>query len=122
MRQLQLICLYYYVCHCYDRYLCLHFQRQSNNYCPLFTDQEVITVYLFGLLQRRFTSKDTYDFMKDYWLSWFPQLPSYQAYNHRINQLYWHLEVIVGDLMPQVPFGECYSDVCLTDSLPIILS
>jgi len=60
--------------------------------------------------------------MKDYWLSWFPHLPSYQGYNHRINQLYWQLEVIVGDLMPQLPIGDCYTDVCLTDSLPIILS
>jgi hypothetical protein len=122
MRPLQLIQLYYYVCQCYARYNCLHYQRQSNNYSPRFTDQEVITVYLFGLLQRRFTSKDTYDLIKDYWLSWFPQLPSYQGYNYRINQLYWHLEVIVGDLMSQLSYLDCYQDVCLTDSLPIILS
>lgn len=60
--------------------------------------------------------------MKDYWLSLFPHLPSYQGYNHRINQLHWQLEVIVGDLMPQLPFSDCYTDVCLTGSLPIILS
>lgn len=122
MRQLQLIHLYYYVCQCYDKHLCLHFQRQSNNYSPRFTDQEVITVYLFGLLQRRFTHQDTYDFMKDYWLSWFPDLPSYQGYNHRINQLHWQLEVIAGDLMRKLSYQDCYLDVCLTDSLPIILS
>lgn len=60
--------------------------------------------------------------MKDYWLSWFPQLPTYQGYNHRINQLHWHLEVIVNDLMRKLSFWDCYQDVCLTDSLPIILS
>lgn len=30
--------------------------------------------------------------------------------------------MIVGDLIQQLPFEECYQDVCLTDSLPIILS
>jgi hypothetical protein len=122
MRQLQLIQLYYYVCQCYDTYLCLHFQRQSNNFNPRFSDQEVITLYLFGLLNRRFTAKDTYELITDYWLSWFPYLPSYQAYNRRVNALHWHLEVMVKDLMTKMSFQDCYQDVCLTDSLPIILS
>ena len=122
MRQLQLIQLYYYVCQCYDKHFCLHFQRQSNNYCPTFTDQEVITVYLFGLLQKQFTAQHTYQYMQAHWRSWFPQLPSYQAYNRRINQLYWPLEVIGNDLMSQLCFQDCYLDVGLTDSLPIILS
>jgi hypothetical protein len=66
--------------------------------------------------------KDTYDLIKDYWLSWFPDLPSYQGYNYRINALHWHLEVIVSDLIHQLPFQDCYQDVSLTDSMPIILS
>jgi hypothetical protein len=82
----------------------------------------VITIYLFGLLNRRFTAKDTYDLITDYWLGWFPHLPSYQGYNHRINALHWHLEVIVADLMSRLSYQDCYQDVCLIDSLPIILS
>ena len=80
------------------------------------------TIYLFGLLARRFTTEDTYELITDYWLSWFPNLPSYQGYNHRINALHWSLEVIVTDLMSRLSFQDCYQDVCLTDSLPIILS
>ena len=79
-------------------------------------------VYLFGILQKQFTGKDSYQYMKAHWLSWFPQLPSYQGYNYRINQLYWHLEVIGNQLMSQLCFQHCYLDVGLTDSLPIILS
>ena len=82
----------------------------------------MITIYLFGLLNRRFTAKDTYELITDYWLSWFPHLPSYQGYNHRINALHWHLEVMVSDLLSRLSFQDCYQDVCLTDSLPIILS
>ena len=122
MRQLQLIQLYYYVCQCYEGQQSLHFQRQSNNYCPVFTDQEVITIYMFGILQRRFTTKDIYILVKDYWQSWFPNLPSYQAYTYRLNQLHWHFEVLIGDLMQELPFHDCYYNVCLTDSMPIIIS
>jgi hypothetical protein len=82
----------------------------------------VITIYLFGLLNRRFTAKDTYDLITDYWLSWFPDLPSYQGYNYRINALHGHLEVIVTDLMSRLSFQDCYQDVCLADWLPILLS
>lgn len=122
MLQLQLIQLYYYICHCYDKHVCLHFQRQSNNFRPEFTDQEVLTLHLFGIFQKRFTVKDGYCYMKNHWLDWFPAMPSYQAYNYRLNQLYWQLEVIIGELMAQLPYQDCYPDISLTDSLPIILS
>ncbi|MDO1451606.1 hypothetical protein Q0590_35365 [Rhodocytophaga aerolata] len=34
---------------------------------------------LFGILQRRFTIKDIYDYISHHWLKWFPHLPSYQV-------------------------------------------
>lgn len=122
MLQLQLIQLYYYICHCYDTQRCLHFQRMSNNYSPLFTDQEVITLYLFGILQRRFTIKDGYDYILNHWLDWFPHLPSYQAYNKRLNEVYWQFEVITQQLMKHLSYSDCYANISLADSLPIILS
>jgi hypothetical protein len=56
----------------------------SNNYHPVFTDAECLTIYLFGLSQSLFTVKAIYDFIKDFFPDWFPLLPSYQAFNHRI--------------------------------------
>lgn len=122
MLQLQLSRLYYYICHCYDTQTYLHYQRMSNNYSPVFTDQEVITMYLFGILQRRFTSKDSYDYIVNHWLDWFPDLPSYQTYKKRLNDLYWQFEVIAKELISTLSYGDCYIDVSLADSLPIILS
>lgn len=122
MLQLQIIRLYYYICHCYDTQSCLHYQRMSNNYLPSFTDQEVLTIYLFGILQRRFTVKDTYDYIVNHWLDWFPCLPSYQAYNKRLNDLYWQFEIIAKELMNNLCYSDCYADISLADSLPIILS
>lgn len=122
MLQLQLVTLYHYVCHCYDTHLCLHSQRQSNNYQPDFTDQELMTIYLFGIIQRRFTMQDTYDYIQQHWADWFPQLPSYQAVNNRLNQMGWHFEVVAQGLTAILQDWPALADVRLTDSLPIILS
>lgn len=122
MLQLQLVTLYDYVCHCYDTHLSLHYQRQSNNCQPDFTDQELMTIYLFGIIQRRFTMQDTYDYIQHHWADWFPQLPSYQAVNNRLNQMGWHFEVLAQGLITTLQDWPALVDVRLTDSLPIILS
>ncbi|MFT4759792.1 MAG: hypothetical protein ACI9LN_001758 [Saprospiraceae bacterium] len=46
----KLIEIYFHVCDCYDTDLVLHYQRMSNNYSPKFTDEEVITIFLFGII------------------------------------------------------------------------
>lgn len=121
MRQLQLIQLYYYVCQCYDKYACLHFQRQSNNDRPVFTDQELLTIYLFGTMHKHFRTAHIYAYIQAHWLDWFPALPTYQAFNHRLNQLHWHLEVITTDLLTNMDFSHAYDNLNLIDSMPIIL-
>ena len=122
MLQLQLVTLYDYVCRCYDTHLGLHYQRQSNNYQPDFTDQELMTIYLFGIIQRRFTMQDTYDYIQQHWADWFPQLPSYQAVNNRLNQIGWHFERVVDTLTKSLQDWPALTDVRLTDFLPIMLS
>ena len=62
-------------------------QRQSNNFRPQFTDEECITVYLWGISQRRFEQKAIYNYTKNHLLEWFPKLPSYQAFSDRLNRL-----------------------------------
>lgn len=122
MLQLQLIALYDYVCHCYGTYSALHFQRQSNNYRPEFTDQELLTIYLFGILKRRFTTRDMYDYIHQHWQSWFPELPSYQAVNYRLNQAGWHFESLIDDLTRRLQDLPASAEWSLTDSMPIVLS
>lgn len=48
-----LIRVYLFVCHRYrDEGLCALAQRQSNNATPAFTDEEVLTIYLFGFIRK----------------------------------------------------------------------
>jgi hypothetical protein len=46
---LKLIALYYYICECYDTELRWHCERFSNNNSPEFTDEELLTIYIFTM-------------------------------------------------------------------------
>lgn len=87
-KKLKLISLYMYICDVYKSSLRFYCQRFSNNSNPEFTDEEVLTVYLFcGYCQRYFGIKEIHTFAKEYLSSWFPKLPSYQTFNARLNML-----------------------------------
>lgn len=118
----KLIHLYLYVCQCYNRKLCLHCQRMSNNRKQTFTDQELITVYLFGVLQHHTELKHIYEYVLHHWYGWFPDLPSYQAFNRRINLLTEVFPALVEDLLAQVEEVGLVEDIKLIDAMPIILS
>ena len=60
-----------YICDIYGSSLKFCCQRFSNNATPFFTDQELLTVYLFcGAYQRDFSIKEMHTFTKEYLLSW----------------------------------------------------
>ena len=68
----QLIQLYLLVCQIYDNQTVLKSQRLSN-FKPRFTDQELVTIYLFGHLKGLFQKKAIYRFIENYWATWFPR-------------------------------------------------
>ena len=68
----KLIELYLLICPLYDTQPVLKQQRLSNNHRPLFTDEELLTVYLFGHMQRLSTQRRIYDYIRSLWREWFP--------------------------------------------------
>jgi hypothetical protein len=77
-----------YIYDLYDSDLKYTCQRYSNNFNPAFTDQKIMTIYLFaGHCQQYFHIKEIHTFVSEYLSSWFPKLPSYQTFNYRLNQL-----------------------------------
>jgi hypothetical protein len=82
----ELIELYLLVCQLYDNQPGLKYQRLSN-FKPHCTDQELLTMYLFGHLQGFHLQRRIYDYIRQHWNAWFPTLPSYQAFNRRLNEL-----------------------------------
>jgi len=94
----------------------------KNNVEPDFTDQELLTVYLFSVgFERRFRIKDIYEYIVHHWLAWFPDLPSYQAFNARLNRLASAFPVLLQHLVDQYSESVCPQElISLTDSMPII--
>ena len=83
----KLIKLYCTICQCNDSRFIEGKQRLSNNNCPQFSDEELITVYLWGKTQQLVTRKASCNDTRNHLLEWFPKLPSYQAFCRRRNRL-----------------------------------
>ena len=81
----KLISLYLYISESSEMKNYLRGIRQSNNSLLDFTDEEALTVYLFGILQNHYKVKEIYLYATDHLKDWFPKLPSYQAFDNRIN-------------------------------------
>ena len=124
MTSLQLIELYFYVCEIYEEELQWHCQRfTKNQVTPLFSDQELLTTYLYAMaFERRFRIKDIHGYVNRHWLSWFPQMPDYTAYVVRLNRLAAVFPQLVELLIRKYETdGKYYSQIiALTDSMPII--
>jgi hypothetical protein len=120
-KDIQLIELYCAICHYYDTALATEAQRQSNNFCPKFTDVECITTYIWGITNQKFEVKACYEFIKDYYEDWFPDLPSYQAYNNRIGKLADAFKLLASILLCETGRDGEHSDFVM-DSMPIVLA
>ena len=96
-------------------------QRFSNNSQPEFTDPEVMTIYLYVMnIEQRFKIKQIYGYASDHLRSWFPLLPSYEAFNMRLNRLGEAFKLLSASLISShLPSG-CILDQSLLDSMPII--
>ena len=105
-----------YICDIYPSSLKFHCQRFSNNTTLIFTDQELLTVYLFcGAYQCYFSIKEIHTFTKEYLLSWLPQLPSYQTFNYRLNRMSEAISYLVEHLITSFKPEDCDSMISIID-------
>ena len=118
----KLVKIYDYVCQKFEQSLRYECQRYSNNDKPDFTDQEIITIYLFVMHHQKISQlKSIHQFTKDHLLSWFPELNSYQAFNNRFNRLSAVMNKLVEHLIDEFKPLDCSDRQSLLDSMPIML-
>lgn len=122
MWKTKLITLYCTVCQYYDSKLITIAQRLSNNFQPQFTDEEVITIYLWGIMQRRFEVRSIYNYVDSHLRDWFPKLPSYQAFNNRLNRLSPALELFAEALIAMMEETIDLGVHQIMDSMPITVA
>lgn len=125
MRQLQLIQSYFYVGENYEKKLKYHCERFTKNKKePEFTDIELLTTWLFAMgYERCKTDIAVYEHISNYWSDWFPTLPSYQAYNRRLNELCSVYPQLLEELLSRhlaLLSHKPTNCFILTDSMPII--
>ena len=121
VKELKLISIYLYICDIYDSKLRNACERFSNNNHPDFTDQEVLTIYLYAMnVEQRLKIKQIHEYASDHLRSWFPLLPSYEAFIMRINRLSEVFKNLAEVLMSGYCPLDCDLSTSLMDSLPII--
>lgn len=94
----------------------------SNNHQPGFTDQELMTLYLFGHFQGHFTQRRIYDYVAGHWRAWFPDLPSYQAFNRRLGRASAAFALLLQETLRQAEARLGGGPDRLLDSLPVMLA
>lgn len=114
--------LYVLVCHIYDTRSGTCFQRLSNNAKPQFTDQELVTIYLFGHCQGMVEKKAMHQLIDKYWRHFFPRLPAYQTFVARLNLLEQTFQTIGGYLNQLLEERRRPEIDHLIDSVPVMLA
>ncbi|HEY6435946.1 MAG TPA: transposase [Ignavibacteriaceae bacterium] len=129
MKELSLIQLYYYLCNHYNTELHCYSQRFSPNSSPnnqKITDEELLCIYFYC---RRYENKhkksEIYDYAIRYMQSWFPDLPNYANFNHRINTLHSAIlaltALVLQDIQDSDRIKNISADIVLVDAFPIML-
>lgn len=117
-----LIGLYLHICDSKSIKKYLHGIRQSNNTTIEFTDEEVMTVYLFGIHKNLSKVKHIHQYTKEHLSDWFPKLPSYQAFDNRLNNLGGAFAILTEELINNGCKSLMFTVESLIDSMPIIVA
>lgn len=116
-----LIKIYLFVCDAYEKDLKFFTQRFSNNNKPRFSDPEIITIMLYCIAcENQLSIKSIHRFTSIWMRSWFPYIPSYQAFVARVNRLSEAFRRLLPLVIEAAEKGEIDENICLIDSLPII--
>jgi hypothetical protein len=124
----RLISIYFLISETSSETICKNTQRMSNNSAPEFTDSEVMTIYLFGIIQRGYSEKkEIYSYTFDHLRSWFPKLPKYEAFSYRLNNLSGGFCALANYLLTLQTLPEWLTEGrqtldSIVDSLPIMLA
>ena len=121
----QLITIYLYVCKHYKQRLWVYCQRMSNHADLSFSDEEVITLYFFGVIDKHKEIKQIYKYADRHLREWFPKLPSYTAFVQRLNKvadIFAPLLEIIQAEQEAVRAKQGDTQVLLTDSFPVAMA
>jgi hypothetical protein len=97
-------------------------ERISNTSTPDFTDEEVLTISLFGILRKRHKIIEMYASVQDHVSPWVPKLPSYGGDVQRLNKLSRVFPALLNAIAPKWSGLSRGGLVFLLDAMPILLA
>lgn len=119
--QIRLIVTYLFINKAFENELQYYCQRMSNGPPPKFIDEEVIVIFLWGIMQNHTKIKDIYNYTNNHLRDWFPDLPSYEAYIMRLNRLEDVFIPLIEEIQNNFP-NNYLKNIRLIDSMPIIMA
>lgn len=120
--ELRLVTLYEFICKQYQEHLWVYCQRFSPYADLAFSDEEVICIYLWGLMDKRREIKDIYEDTRRHLHAWYPQLPSYGGYVQRLNRVAGVFVPLLETLQEAFPDSGVLEEIRLMDAMPIRLA
>jgi len=87
-----------------------------------FSDEEVMTVYIFGIMSGYKEIKNIYDYTCRHLYNWFPSLPTYTGFIQRLNKLSSAFKELADILLRSLPIKMHQDLPAVMDSFPIILA
>ncbi len=117
-----LVKIYCYIADTLKTDISYHVMRMSNNSKPQFTDEKVITIFLFGIINKRKELKCIYNFIKNYYHSWFPKLPSYVGFISRLNRVSCVFAPICQQMISDYKDTNVIKTIMLIDAMPIVIA
>lgn len=96
-------------------------ERFTNGGYKRCSDEEIVTLHLFGISRGLRSIKSIHKYAITHLKDYFPQLPDYAGYVHRVNRLSETFRVLINLLQGQ-RLTEEEDAVYLVDSFPIVLA
>jgi len=88
-----------------------------------FHDDEVMTVYLFGIQVRLHSVKEVHDYICSHFKDCFPKIPEYHAFNYRLNKCHKLFKALCDHLFENNDLSTDIKEVVQSiDSFPIVVS
>jgi DNA-binding response OmpR family regulator len=120
--QTLLITVFVYIDEQYKTQLWPFCQRMSNNNDPQFSDEELLTIFMYAVMKKRFELKDIYNYAHSHLREWFPHLPSYVAFVQRLNRFDSLFPMLIELILNDFSGSDLIRQIRLIDSMPIILA
>lgn len=118
--QTALISMYLTIVDIWNKELFLLIEKNSN-YKSKLTDEEVIVIFLNGIIRGRRNLKEIFNYTKSHMQDWFPHLKEYEDFVYRINALAEIFPPLIACLQ-KLQVNVSLDTARIVDSFPIILA